>query len=51
MDDCAMRMCHLHALNCYYFESLLMLIVILWLVKWLFAYQPKTNASIGRAEE
>ena len=26
------------ALSYYYFENILMLIIILWLIKWLFAY-------------
>jgi len=29
----------LHALNLYYFEAMLMLILILWLIKWLLACQ------------
>ncbi len=29
--------CALRALSYYYFENMLMLIVILWLLKWLFA--------------
>ncbi len=33
MDYCAMR-----ALNYYYFETMLMLIIVLWLIKWLFAW-------------
>lgn len=39
MKNCAACVCELHTLNYYYFESMLQLIVILWLVKWLFAYQ------------
>lgn len=37
----------LHALNRYYFETMLMLIVLLWLLKWLFAAFP----AISMAQE
>lgn len=37
MKDCTSAVCHHHAANCYYFESMLKLIVVLWLIKWLYA--------------
>lgn len=41
----------LHALNYYYFESMLMLIVILWFIKWLFAYQIVKDNTICKTAE
>lgn len=37
MKDCTSAVCHHHAANCYYFESMLKLILVLWLIKWLYA--------------
>ena len=28
----------LHRVNCYYFESMLRLIIILWMISWLYAW-------------
>ncbi len=37
MYHCKAQLYEYHALNLYYFEAMLMLIVVLWLIKWLFA--------------
>ena len=43
MSDYAKTKCSLHATNVYYFESMLLLILALWLIKWLFASLPQSS--------
>lgn len=43
MYDCIINTAKLHRMNCYYFDAMLRLIIILWLLKWLYAW----NNSLG----